>query len=100
MLSGYVGAQAYGARLAGGAVRACSMRLAEGTPYGDPPYRPAEGTFAHFAYLGRNFEECVLTGRASYPVERCLLTTGALEVIPHHESFSATIRPPYSSTKG
>jgi hypothetical protein len=79
MLSGYVGAQAYGARLVGGAVRACSMRLAEGTPYGDPPYRPAEGTFAHFAYLGRNFEECVLTGKASYPVERCLLTTGALE---------------------
>ena len=78
MLNGYVSAQAYGARVEGEVV-ACSMRLAEGTPYGDPPYRPAEGTFAHFAYLGRNFEECVVSGKATYPVERCLLTTGALE---------------------
>ena len=30
-------------------------------------------------YMGRNFEECVVTGKATYPVERCLLTTGALE---------------------
>ena len=41
-------AQAYAARVAGETV-ACSMALAEGVPYGDPPYRPAEGTFAHFA---------------------------------------------------
>ena len=50
MLNGYVSAQAYAARLEEtGEICACSMSLKEGCPYGDPPYRPAEGTFAHFA---------------------------------------------------
>ena len=31
------------------------MNLHEGTPYGDKPYRPAEATFAHFAYLGAHY---------------------------------------------
>eukprot|EP01047_Picozoa_sp_COSAG01_P074176 COSAG01_NODE_12312_length_1762_cov_1.422129_2_plen_267_part_00 len=81
MLSGYVQEQAYAARAADDEVLACCMRLPQGAPYGQPPYRPAEMAASHFAYLGRSFEECVLTGQAQYPVERCLLTSGALEAV-------------------
>jgi hypothetical protein len=38
----------------------------------EPPY-------AYFSYLSLNTEEMFATGKPSYPVERTLLTTGALE---------------------
>lgn len=74
---------------------ACAMNLHEGVPYGDKPYRPAEGTFAHFAYLGRNVEEMILTGQPTYPVERCLLTTGTLEAVltSRHQGHARLVTP-------
>ncbi|HTE20819.1 MAG TPA: hypothetical protein VK689_20835 [Armatimonadota bacterium] len=34
---------------------------------------------SHFSYLSLNVEQMFLTGKATYPVERTLLTTGVLE---------------------
>jgi hypothetical protein len=56
---------AYAARI-GDQVQACEVFLPE-----DP--------HAHFSYLSLNVEEMFLTGRSTWPVERTLLTTGALE---------------------
>ena len=37
------------------------------------------GAYGHFSYLGLNVEEMYVTGQATYPVERTLLTSGMLE---------------------
>lgn len=58
---------AYAAQV-GDQVQACEVFLGE-----DP--------HPHFSYLSLNVEEMFLTGQATYPVERTLLTTGVLEAV-------------------
>jgi len=65
LLNGYSQSFAYAAQTPDG-IAACEFYLQAGMPYG------------HFSYLGRNIEEMFVTGRPTYPVERTLLTTGAL----------------------
>lgn len=65
MLNGYTQSFAFSG-LSAGKVEACEFHLQAGMPY------------AHFSYLSLNIEEMFVTGRATYPVERTLLTTGVL----------------------
>jgi len=67
MLTGYIEQFAYAAETADGEVLSTYFYLAVAQPHG------------HFSYLGLNAEEMFVTGTPSYPVERTLLTTGALE---------------------
>ena len=67
MLTGYIEQFAYAAEMADGEVVSTYFYLAVAQPHG------------HFSYLGLNAEEMFVTGQPSYPVERTLLTTGALE---------------------
>ena len=57
---------AFAGRGAGEAI-ACRFALQMGRPFG------------HFALLARQIETLILTGRAPYPVQRTLLTTGVLD---------------------
>jgi hypothetical protein len=66
MLTGYVEALAYAARVDNQVVA---------TEF----YLPNEQPYAHFSYLSLNIEEMFVTEKPSYPVERTLLTTGVLE---------------------
>jgi hypothetical protein len=70
MLNGYVQDLAYAARVAGGV---------EATEFHAQGHGAPDGPYAHFSYLSLNVEEMFVTGRPAYPVERTLLTTGALE---------------------
>jgi hypothetical protein len=70
MLNGYIRELAYAARC-GGEVEATNFYV--------PSHDGGEGPYAHFSYLSLNIEEMFLTGRPSVPVERTLLTSGALE---------------------
>jgi hypothetical protein len=66
MLNGYVTDLAYAARV-NGEIQATEFYLQRGGPH------------AHFSYLSLNIEEMFVSGQPTYPVERTLLTTGALE---------------------
>jgi hypothetical protein len=66
MLDGYVQQFAYAGRVAG-QVQASEFYLQNGGP------------FSHFGYLCRNIQRFFQTGRAPYPPERTLLTTGVID---------------------
>ena len=72
MASGLVTRQAIAVKLKGRAEPLATLfQLQENAPFG------------HFAYLVHAFEETIRTGRAAYPVERTLLTTGILDRVMH-----------------
>ena len=71
MLNGYVTELAYAARVEGQIQASGTYAQGHGGPEG--------GSYAHFSYLGLNIEEMFLSGKAQYPVERTLLTSGVLE---------------------
>ncbi len=71
MLNGYITELGYASRGSAGQVDATWFKC---QGHGGPI-----GAYAHFSYLGLNVEEMFLTGQAQYPLERTLLTSGALE---------------------
>lgn len=68
----------------------------EGTTFSTQEWRP----FAHFTPLVRGIDHLMHTGEALWPVERTLLTTGALDalLISHHEKGRA-VPTPYLNIK-
>lgn len=68
MLNGHVAEFSFAAKLKG-----------RGEPLVTWFYLHDQKPFPHFAFLVRAIEQMVLTGHASYPVERTLLTTGVLD---------------------
>ena len=70
MLNGYIHELAYAAR--------CNGEI-HATNFYVPSHGPGAGPHAHFSYLCLNIEDMFVTGRPAYPVERTLLTSGALE---------------------
>ena len=68
-LNGHVVDLAFAARLAGDEVVASAFKLE-----GQPPRW-------HFNFLAHHLERFFITGRAPYPVERTLLTTGTLAAL-------------------
>tara|TARA_Y100000588_G_scaffold388614_1_gene489205 strand:- start:2666 stop:3868 length:1203 start_codon:yes stop_codon:yes gene_type:complete len=71
MLNGYLRELAYASRRLDGRV--------ESTWFKCQGHGGEDGAYAHFSYLGLNIEEMFLSGTPQYPVERTLLTSGALE---------------------
>lgn len=72
MANGLAGHFAFAVKLKGRAEPLATwFKLQEGAPYG------------HFAYLVRAIEETIHSGRAAYPIERTLLTTGILDRVMH-----------------
>jgi hypothetical protein len=70
MLEGYVSGFAFAARLGG-----------QAEPVSTQFYLESQEPFGHFAFLVRRFEDVVLTGQPPYPIERTVLTTGALDFL-------------------
>ena len=76
MLNGHVTSLAYAARSGIGISAAEFYCQGHGGPTPD-----SGGRYSHFSYLGLNIEEMFVSGHASYPVQRTLLTSGALEAV-------------------
>lgn len=71
MLNGYLRELAYASRREDDTV--------ESTWFKCQGHGGQDGAYAHFSYLGLNVEEMFLTGTPQYPIQRTLLTSGALE---------------------
>jgi len=71
MLNGYLRELAYASRR--------QDQTVEATWFKCQGHGGEDGAYAHFSYLGLNIEEMFLSGVPQYPVERTLLTSGALE---------------------
>jgi hypothetical protein len=82
MLNGYVRDFAYAARSAGN-IHATEFYLQNGGP------------FAHFGYLCHNIQTFFKTGKAPYPPERTLLSTGVIDavMISRHEGHRVVETP-------
>lgn len=68
MLNGYIHDFAYAARV-------------DGKVHATEFYLQNEGPFAHFGYLCQNIQQFFRTGKAPYPPERTLLTTGITDAV-------------------
>ena len=82
MLDGYVQDWSYAARVSGQVVAT-------------EAYLQPDGPGASFGYLGRNIQRFFQTGRAPYPPERTLLTTGVIDavMVSRHEAHRVVPTP-------